>query len=267
MWGVCLNSKIKTDLFPIAVVVMLLGSGIIGALIYYKSNLFADTIYVDDGADLLEMEGSRNTFVLTQDIQLTGTWTPINKFRGVLDGNGFAIKDLCVYNNIIDGGLFGRLKGTVKNLTLYVSLQGFKCAAVAESGGRISNVTVYGYIDSYEAAGIVLEDFKYVSNCTNHANIHGDGDAGGICCELGGLPRGKVSGCTNYGEVRGDGDAGGICCSLGWISKGKISGCTNYGDVYGRYDVDGIVAEGSDSSVHNCHNYGKVTCTKPYYYW
>jgi hypothetical protein len=67
------------------------------------------------------------TYVLTGDIDVTGTWTPLgsgaNSFKGTLDGNGHTITmdDLVIpVVSVMDHGLFGTIGqgGEVKNLKL-----------------------------------------------------------------------------------------------------------------------------------------------------
>ncbi len=254
--------KVNGEMMAIAVAVMLLACVVLGLLIYYKTDLFARTYYVDDESDLLDMEGSRDTFILTRDIALTGSWIPIQKFRGTLDGDGHAITGLSVTDKWEEGGLFGVLKGTVRDLTVHVSLYGDDRAAIAERGGRIINVTVYGTISvdwTDDAAGIVLRDPDYVSGCTNYATIKGGLSVAGICCNPG---KGTVTGCTNYGDITScsysTADAGGICTAC-W--NGKIKDCVNHGDVWGYFSAGGIVGLSDTSHVSSCENFGAISST------
>lgn len=125
-------------------------------------------------------------FFQSSDIELEGEeWIPIgifgsgNYFAGIYDGGAHCIKNLHVAagNPPSNGGLFGILNGTVKNLGI-------------ESGEIEGDFT--GAIASHGTPQALI------LNCYNKASVQGTGRAGGICDNLSG---GAVINCVNDGQV------------------------------------------------------------------
>lgn len=84
----------------------------------------SQNIIIRTAADLAVIGGAQSegkTYVLANDINITGNWTPIDDFRGTLDGAGHVITGLRtnVTANTQSAGLFGTISAgnvTIKNL-------------------------------------------------------------------------------------------------------------------------------------------------------
>jgi hypothetical protein len=134
-------------------------------------------------------------YYLTQDIDLGGIsdWIPIgstngnDRFKGILDGKGYSIKNLTISSSTGFKGLFCRLYGaTVKDLDLVnVNIRGTSpIGAVSGAmigGSKIERVSVCGTIEGEtEVGGIVgriardptKTDYNVIQDCYVSANIN-----------------------------------------------------------------------------------------------
>lgn len=190
------------------------------------------------------------TLTLANDINLYGiAWTPIgqsNAFSGTFDGKGHTIEDMSA--NVTSGyaGLFGNVRGTVKNVQV--------TGSVTASG----NVRAVGGIVGYSAGGTV-------QNCLSKVNISApqvNCPVGGVVGESSNKPNDNTASstvnlCWNEGTVTGGSDStGGI---VGKNSKGTVTNCANFGEVKGSSTASGIVGRGA---VANSYNLGDVTGTE-----
>ncbi|MGN0187226.1 MAG: GLUG motif-containing protein, partial [Paludibacteraceae bacterium] len=131
------------------------------------------------------------------------SWTRIGLFMiggysGIFDGNDKTISGLYFDDsNTSFVGLFGHLKGTVKNV---------------------------GVVDSYfngnSAVGGVCgyNDGGTIQNCYNTATVKGTSYVGGLCGNNG---TGTITNCYNTGAVSGTSTVGGLC----GINSGTITNC------------------------------------------
>ena len=187
------------------------------------------------------------TLTLANDINLYGiAWTPIgqsNAFSGTFDGKGHTIEDMSA--NVTSGyaGLFGNVRGTVKNVQV--------TGSVTASG----KVRAVGGIVGYSAGGTV-------QNCLSKVNILApqvNCPVGGVVGESSNKPNDNTASstvnlCWNEGTVTGGSDStGGI---VGKNSKGAVTNCANFGEVKGSSTASGIVGSGA---VANSYNLGDVT--------
>ena len=187
------------------------------------------------------------TLTLANDINLYGiAWTPIgqsNAFSGTFDGKGHTIEDMSA--NVTSGyaGLFGNVRGTVKNVQV--------TGSVTASG----NVRAAGGIVGYSAGGTV-------QNCLSKVNISApqvNCPVGGVVGESSNKPNDNTASstvnlCWNEGTVTGGSDStGGI---VGKNSKGTVTNCANFGAVKGSSTAGGIVGIGTAA---NSYNLGDVT--------
>ena len=186
------------------------------------------------------------TLTLADNINLDGiAWTPIgqsNAFSGTFDGKGHTIEDMSA--NVTSGyaGLFGNVRGMVKNVQV--------TGSVTASG----KVRAVGGIVGYSAGGTV-------QNCLSKVNI----SAPQVNCPVGGVvgdssnnPSDNTSStvnlCWNEGTVTGGSDStGGI---VGTNSNGTVTNCANFGAVKGSSTAGGIVGIGTTA---NSYNLGDVT--------
>lgn len=187
------------------------------------------------------------TLTLADNINLDGiAWTPIgqsNAFSGTFDGKGHTIEDMSA--NVTSGyaGLFGNVRGTVKNVQV--------TGSVTASG----NVRAVGGIVGYSAGGTV-------QNCLSKVNILApqvNCPVGGVVGESSNKPNDNTASstvnlCWNEGTVTGgSGSTGGI---VGTNSNGKVTNCANFGAVKGSSTAGGIVGIGTTA---NSYNLGDVT--------
>ena len=178
------------------------------------------------------------TITLTKDIDLAGfEWTPIGSgkiyttnaynvkvyhdvFRGTFDGNGHTISNLTV-NSDEKAGLFGDMRGNVKNLTMNnANVVGHSYAGVIAGYSTVET----GKDMSIKNCTVTNSTVTVTTRLTDNYNTHGDGDkAGGIIgyCAYGFT----VDRCTvTKTAIKGYRDLGGIAgCALGQESGINIT--------------------------------------------
>lgn len=233
-------------------------------------------------------------YILMNDIDLTEAtaeggdwdfygngWNPIgskdvygnSEFKGIFDGNGYAVKGMRIeINNIPSGtgdmylGLFSSVSGTIKNLTV----EGNIYASV-----KRNNNLYIGGIAGYNSGTI--------DNCTNKVEIFANTETtvnhtcylyvGGITGGNGGT----VSNCINIKDIGCEcsdmsAQAAGIC---GYnLSTGKIKKCINTGNItvtaeysteYKECYVAGIGSARINNNVpgiiSNCYNTGEIVAS------
>ena len=201
-------------------------------------------------------------YILMNDIDLNGfNWVPIggyydpetgfyDNFSGVLDGQGYIIKNLRITSandNPYEYGLFSRIEyATIKNIGLVgtsISMTSALCA---------------GSICSWAFNSTI-------SNCYNTNDVLAS--APFECCWAGGLigvaDYSTIRDCYNTGSVSafcpsGPVAAGGI---VGWLdgsisncySTGSVAASTNSSSIWDSPTVGGIIAGYDDSILNNCY--------------
>lgn len=196
--------------------------------------------------------------VLTANIDMTSyyqkgyKWTPIPKYRGHLDGQGYTISHFrCEMTG-------EKTVGFIKYLN---------------SGGSLSNLTIEGQITCESDAGMLVglmwkdkSDDVTITNCCARgtiavqfspesitiprvAGIAGYADDKKAC---------KIEGCTNYVNITAKGkyvEMSGICTYFA-----KITRCTNYGTLDAQ-EVENDYSAGiciNYCDVDHCANFGEV---------
>ncbi|MFH1262483.1 MAG: GLUG motif-containing protein [Pseudomonadota bacterium] len=169
----------------------------------------------------------------TIDLQ-NQAWTPMGdattSFSGTFDGNGYTIKNLKVIRvNFKEGGLFGRVSGSIMNLTVQQGTISGNCQAgdgSAASGGIV---------------GILMFGGGVANSAAIDVSVSGDG------CSLGGLVGYQVAApITNSyatGAVTGINNVGGL---VGYSSSGTIANSYATGVVTGASSgayVGGLVGD------------------------
>ncbi|MCM1114463.1 MAG: DUF4430 domain-containing protein [Clostridium sp.] len=205
--------------------------------------------------------------VLTADIDLNyQQWTPIGgsavdtAFCGILDGNGFSIKNLYISSGSA-AGLFAYNAGEIKNLTIEGIIQSADNAGgvAAYNNGKISNVNTYVKINGgNHIAGIVGNNEAYgsVIQCRNFGNITGGQYVAGITA----LNKGTVSESGNSGAVISSNSfAAGVAADN---NNGIVKSCANNGMIVGKaavqYAYTGGVIGRNNGSAQNLYNSGNV---------
>ena len=156
----------------------------------------ADPYLIQSKDDLIKFRDKVNGgsyqngyFKQTANIDLSGeTWIPIASqsdlaFRGTYDGDGHEITNL-KNDKRYEGGLFGYLSGTVKNLAIincdvsYSSGNGYSGAVVA-SGGTVTNCYSTGKVSGKQCGGI-SGNGSTITNCYSTAKVTGTDSSYGI---------------------------------------------------------------------------------------
>ena len=198
------------------------------------------------------------TVVLLRNLDLSGSeWTPIgqkngNKFSGVFDGKNFKVEGMTISNTT-----------EIQNSDTF---DGYAAFFGAINGGTVKNLSVYGSVNSKNAAGVVarVDGNSSVINCHNYATVTApsDGKAGGVIC-LTNAAAISVQDCTNSGTVSGGNS--GTAGIVGYANAGvTISDCSNFGNIGDencRYS-GGIVgyATGNNTAgrITDCTNSGTI---------
>ena len=225
---------------------------------------------VNTGAPLKRFLNEEGTVVLLSDVDMSGveTYLPVGTsefpFEGIFDGQGYAIRNIAFKTDVtsqLAAGIFGSLKGTVRNLTVGAegdiwTITG-KCAAGTSVAGVAANAL----------EGSVIE------NCTNNVSFDFQAEdakdvlasIAGIAADVKGL---TVTGCTNNADIHvqnlintGNGGKGLQLAGIVGYARAAtvVTECTNNGDFSapaGR--GGGIVATLDGSTVKNCTNNGTI---------
>ena len=214
------------------------------------SQLEGFAILVNNGTAEGNVSFKDKTIKLGNDIELTGTWTPIgiasngHSFEGTFDGQGHTIKELRVETDDTYAGLFGHVRyGAIKDLTVEGS--------VRSSGANTAGIVGYLYQGTVE-------------NCTNKAEVTAVmGNVGGVVGHAyEGNGECRIEKCKNKAAVTATGNevngaaVGGIVGSTG--DKVIVRLCENTGNVTAS-GTRNISASGIGGwRVLNSHNSGKV---------
>ena len=206
---------------------------------------------------------------LADNIDLTGKdWTPIgtsfgNSYTGTFDGNGKTITGLTVTGSDRYTGLFGFIKGTVKNvvLTEINITSGTFVGGVAgwSFGGNIENCSVSGSVSGSDVGSVVgYQQGGSITGCSSSATVKGTQRAGGVA---GATNSGAtLTACYATGDVTVENDGPNNACAGGVVGSNAYStviACYAAGNVSGTgsgtIHVGGVVGE----------NYATVTAC----YW
>ena len=230
------------------------------------------TVYTADGL-LAWNKAVQNDLTLnctlTADITLTGKdWTPIgtsfgNSYTGTFDGGNHTISGLTVTGSDRYTGLFGFIKGTVKNvvLTEINITSGTFVGGVAgwSFGGNIENCSVSGSVSGSDVGGVVgYQQGGSITGCSSSATVKGTQRAGGVA---GATNSGAtLTACYATGDVTVENDGPNNACAGGVVGSNAYStviACYAAGNVSGNgsgtIHVGGVVGE----------NYATVTAC----YW
>ncbi|MBE6331491.1 MAG: hypothetical protein E7070_04160 [Bacteroidales bacterium] len=176
----------------------------------------------------------------------------VNAFAGTFDGDGHTISGINIKKSgsgFTDSfqGLFGRNRGTVKNVTLAASRISGHChvgGIVGQNnpGGTISNCTVTANVSvlasstkSLYHGGIVGYNRGSVRKCTSSANMSDNGQQSH--CYVGG-----VAGYNCY----------------------YVCECTSSSSLSGEYFVEGLVGQNDGGACTGCHYYGSGATIRRY---
>ncbi|MCL2607620.1 MAG: InlB B-repeat-containing protein [Methanomassiliicoccaceae archaeon] len=217
-------------------------------------------------------------YYLTQNLTLTGTWTPIgipsNPFTGVLDGQGFMISAITTTSGI--SGLFGVINGaTISDLTVNVSLAGTNSSAggIASQAidSNLRNVNVTGTIITTgsgwpQAGGLIGEASGsiVIENGSFSGSIQSVRNAGGIIGMTQANTHITITYTSNGGSVTSatNFSAGGIIGSTSLGTHGIINSTYNHGNITGATNspTGGIIGYINAGQIHisNSVNTGAI---------
>ena len=199
-------------------------------------------------AEDLKNMGTLGKYILMCDIDMSGVtdWTPIGnsinfEFEGILDGNGYTIKNFTSTN----GGLFGYLEGEVRNLTMEnvnVSAETGAVGAIANNGGKLD---VVGKIYNTFVSGTV-------SSGSNNTSVIGVGGLVGgtnIAYDV------NIFNCGADVTINSDKNAGGL---IG-IGGGTIINSYANVNIQAEHSAGGIIGIAFGSIIENVYSTGSLT--------
>ena len=236
-------------------------------------------------------------YVLTNDIDMEGEeWFLRNNFTGVLDGNGFTLRNIRLENtnlNLYESfGLFGYDNtGIIRNIILkdiYINTKNVPYrvgGVVGVNKGTIENVSIEGTLTvggQHAVGGIAATSMGgSFKNCTSTLRITADNaSAAGIvvhsdnteiinCSNSGNIKAAsacgivlscnnkKIERCMNTGTIEG----ADIACGIMMYNEDGINECTNLGNVISNYTSAGICYS-NNSTISNSTNRGNITGTR-----
>lgn len=208
----------------------------------------ATAVKDNDGNGTYNLKGL--TFYLANDIELSGTWTPISDvaypadaFAGTFDGNGHTISGLNGSN-----GLFGFVNGaTIKNLKVEGTISGTS----ANVGGIVGKTQGDVTITNCSFTGSVSTSKLRSSNAAG--GIVGRVNAGTL----------KVENCANHATVTAEKASAAGIIGYGGSNKVTITNCYNDGAISGQWYPSGICAQNTKntSTIQECFNSGSISNT------
>ena len=254
-------------------------------------------VYVSTPEDLKNMSELRY-YILTNDIDLSGMEWRGNSFYGVLEGNGYSIKNMSFVGIVNDQsarlGLFSGADGIIRNLhiknaTLIVDYKpnedentpsiysGFfagtgnacfnNCTVDAASVLNVKYPSV-GLIECYAGGFVGRGVENSFINCSNSGSVSAK-YAGGLIGLVGGNSQVTIIKSTNSGGVSGK-CAGGLIGYVYSSSQANITNSTNSGSVSSTR-AGGLIGSGGDggqvtiinsySLVSGNGSYNGKTCT------
>ncbi len=229
-------------------------------------------------------------FILTEDVDLSGNWTPIGSgispFTGGLDGDGHSINGLSVVSisNGNPAGLFASMTGAkIKNLIVSGGLiNTYESAGMLSqyiNGGTLENVIIMGGSVKCTGSNCIAGGLAARTSGTVMSDIYSSASvtatftgssinamiAGGIAGQMHG---GTATRVTSTGSVTSEKYAGGIAGELGWAAAASISKCSVKGTVTATWsssDAGGVAGRiiGKDNSnlskISECYVSGNVS--------
>lgn len=223
-------------------------------------------ITVNDGIFSLD---ENNNPLYDGSSELPESFAPIERFKGVFDGQGYTISGAYISSEN-SAGLFGKCYGaTIKNLNIKNSLiigdanVGSVCGAGYDTNIKdcISEAIVIG---NTFVGGVIGFFYGDITSCFFKGTVVGGVAVGGVVGDAAALSSIIQSG--NSGTVYADYACGGFA---GVFEGNFIDSCFNTGDIYGSY-VGGFIGEiGIDqhatknnipfSIINSCYTCGNIT--------
>ncbi len=227
--------------------------------------------YISNAREMVAMLTSQEGgiyYELSCDIDLSNIeWVPID-FYGVLNGNGYSIKNISFTGKSypIGLGLFNCSNGIVvnvnfKNIFIMTNLSGSNFGMITmHNYGVIDNCTIdsasaINITDAGDVGGLVGYSAGIIINCENHADIVCS--KGSKIAGIAGRSDKKIENCANYGNITAkEQKSYSYAAGITGCNGGLIQSCVNHGDISGL-EVFGIVGENFGHIV-GCTNYGDI---------
>jgi len=216
-----------------------------------------------------------DNYRLVADIDLTGiNWVPLGTstmpFMGVLDGNGYTIKNLDVNLSAQDYvGLVGSSHGIINDLTLKdISIVGkdYTGGLAGYNAGTVENCSVIGNSSvigaSYTGGLIGYNNSGRVSGSSSASSVSGANTVGGF---VGKVYAGKVEKCYSTGNVAAtSSNSGGF---VGYFQGGTIEKCYATGNVTPSSNISGgfVGYMQNGAAIRNCFSTGNISVSGSYY--
>lgn len=225
-----------------------------------------------------------SAFILTQDIALTGSWTPIGtraaSFTGDFDGDGHTITGLVMDNTSAPSGepvgLFGMAQGsTMRDLTIF----GGQASVTRDEVGllvgnceecAVASVEVTGSVSALGdnvggLAGILQGTTSTLANSSSAAMVQGHSLTGGL---VGLVSSATVTDACASGAVTGTTKVGGITGAASHpalldrtCATGAVTGSQQVGGLVGVLGVTDAPTPGFGATISRSFASGNVTAT------
>ena len=207
--------------------------------------------YISKPDDLKNMKDGYY-YELKNDIDLAGIEWHGSKFSGVLNGNGYSIKNMSFVGTMPSTekyiGLFSYGNGIISDLNIEGAT-----IIVDVPNEEVYNKAIYcgsfiGYCTdrSVIIRRCAVDKYSVISIRTAQSNVHVGGFVGyGECSIINSINNGAVCGNNNVGGFIGSGNS-------------SIINSTNNGTVSGNNNIGGFVGTG-DSVIIDCTNNGAVS--------
>lgn len=244
-------------------------------------------------SDFLAMDPN-GSYYLTNDLDFSGKTYNQNvytkSFRGVLDGNGYALLGITVRAANSDAGIFANnLSGVIKNLSIgseasFASISStgssYSVGALAgtvSSGATFENLRLYVNVrGDGKTAGFtsyLSQGFLTIKACEVYGSVSGNPAAGFVTMSHDGSSNITITNSFNYAAVTGGNlGAGGFYSTHSMTNSSRVchlvlAGCGNFGAVTASdWRVGGIVGEFNESpastlQIDYCYNVAPITMT------
>lgn len=190
------------------------------------------------GADDAGECGRRASYLQTQPIRLSGSWTPIpSSFRGTFDGGGHAINGLVV-----------NWPGN------YAGMFNFLATGAAVRNVHLVDATISVTLTSLTFAGALagaVDPLATITNSSTSGSVSGGSFAGGLV----GYNGGRISASYSSVAVSGVNTVGALVGS----NDGEIVNSYATGDIAGSNRVGGLVGHNSLGSIEASYSKGTVS--------
>lgn len=165
----------------------------------------------------------------------------IPDFRGVFNGNGYAISHLT-----IAGGCYLGLCGTLRSSATVINL-------------GLENINITGGDDSLFVGGLCGENYGNIANCYATGVVIGGVDSQHLGELCGSNNYGNIRNCYTTGSVSGGNNSYGLGGLCGMNYHGNIIDCDSVTSVTGYQCLGGLCGYNMAGHIIHCYSTGSVT--------